>query len=122
LIITGSGSEVQLALSAAEKLTDVKVRVVSFPSFELFKDQSIDYRQSIFPEGVPILAVEAASSFGWREYAHAVVGMESFGASAPAKDLFAHFGFTVDNVVKRAREVLTFYSNHTAHSVILRPF
>jgi len=122
LIITGSGSELQFALGAVEKLNDVKVRVVSFPCFKLFKEQSLEYKQSVFPEGVPILAVEASSTFGWREYSHAVVGMETFGASAPVKDVLNYFGFTVDNVVKKGKEVLAFYSNRHAHSVILRPF
>jgi len=122
LILTGSGSELQLCISAAEKLTDVKVRVVSFPSWELFKEQPLEYRQSVFPEGVPVLAVEAAGSFGWREFAHAAVAMEGFGASAPLKDVMNNFGFTTENVVKRAHEVLAFYSKHPAHNLILRPF
>jgi transketolase len=122
LIITGSGSEVQFAVAAAEKLHDVRVRVVSFPSFELFRAQSLEYKQSVFPEGVPVLAVEAASAFGWDEFSHAVVGMRSFGASAPLKDVLNHFGFTADNVAKKAKEVLEFYSNRPAHNLILRPF
>jgi len=122
LILVGTGSELSLCVSAAEKLTDVKVRVVSFPSFELFREQSLEYRLSVFPEGVPILAVEAAASFSWREFAHATVAMTSFGASAPLKDVLNLFGFTTENVVKKSREVLEFYSKHPAHSVILRPF
>jgi len=122
LILVGSGSELHLCIGAADKLKDIKVRVVSMPSWELFRQQSSDYQNSVFPEGVPILAVEAASSFGWREYAHASVAMTTFGASAPAPAVFARFGFTVDNVVKKAHDLLQFYSTRTAHSVVDRPW
>jgi len=111
LILVGSGSELQLCTGAAEKLKDVKVRVVSMPSWEMFKDQSMEYKKSVFPDGVPILAVEAAGAFGWREYAHAAVAMTTFGASGPANAVFAKFGFTVDNVVNKANDLLKFYSN-----------
>jgi len=126
VILTGSGSEVHLAVAAAEKLTaqGVKVRVVSFPSFELFARQSEEYRLSVFPDGVPVLAVEAAAAFGWREYAHAAVAMTTFGASAPAKDVFNRFGFTADNVATRARELLDFYTKHNQSivSLVRKPF
>jgi len=122
LIITGSGSEVQLAVAAAQKLTDVRVRVVSFPSFELFRAQSLEYKQAVFPDGVPVLAVEAASTFGWDEFSHGVVGMKSFGASAPLKDVLNLFGFTVDNVVTKAKSLLAFYSDRKAHSLVLKAF
>eukprot|EP01118_Nematostelium_gracile_P005662 TRINITY_DN1800_c0_g1_i2.p1 TRINITY_DN1800_c0_g1~~TRINITY_DN1800_c0_g1_i2.p1 ORF type:complete len:259 (-),score=96.97 TRINITY_DN1800_c0_g1_i2:59-835(-) len=112
IILVGTGSELHLATGAAEKLTDAKVRVVSFPSWELFEDQTEEYRKSVFPEGVPVLAVEAASVFGWERYAHSVIGMRGFGASAPLKDLQTHFGFTVDNVVKKAKQLLEYYSKH----------
>jgi len=101
LILTGSGSELNLCVSAVEKLNNIKVRVVSFPCFKLFQEQSLDYKLSVFPEGVPILAVEASSTFSWREYAHAVVGMNSFGASGPLKDVLNTFGLTVENVDKK---------------------
>jgi len=122
LILVGSGSELQLCVSAADKLKDIKVRVVSMPSWELFKQQPTDYQKSVFPEGVPILAVEAASYFGWREFAHASVAMTTFGASAPAAAVFARFGFTVDNVVNKSHELLKFYSTRTPHSVVDRPW
>jgi transketolase len=122
LILVASGSEVHLCTGAADKLKDVKVRVVSMPSWELFKAQPIEYQRSVFPEGVPVLAVEAAGSFGWREYAHAAVAMTTFGASGPAPAVFAKFGFTVDNVVNKSHELLKYYSNRTPHSVVDRPW
>jgi len=122
LILVGTGSEVQLCVAAAALLKDVKVRVVSMPSWELFREQSLEYQKSVFPEGVPVLAVEAGSVVGWREYAHAVHGMKGFGISGPAKDVFAHFGFTPENIAAKAKETLEFYSKHPAHDLISRPF
>lgn len=93
------------------------------PSWELFRAQSLEYQQSVFLEGVPVLSVEASATFGWREYSHASVGLKSFGASGPYKDVYAKFGITADNVAKKARELLDFYSKHgPAHNLVLRPF
>jgi len=122
LILVGTGSELSLCVTAAAELKDVKVRVVSMPSWELFREQSQEYKLSVFPEGVPVMAVEAASAIGWEEYAHTVIGMRTFGASAPFKDVFKHFGFTTENVVNKARATLEFYSKHPAESRVLKPF
>jgi transketolase len=92
------------------------------PSWELFRAQPIDYQLSVFPEGVPVLAVEAASVVGWQEYAHAVVGMSTFGASAPYKEVYKRFGFTTDNIANKARQVVDFYSKHPCGSKVLKPF
>jgi len=122
LILVATGSEVSLAVAAAKEMKDVKVRVVSMPTWELFKSQSVEYQQSVFLDGVPVMAIEAGSVLGWREYAHACWGMKTFGASAPVKDLFMKFGFTTENIIVKAREVLAFYSKHPVHNLILRPF
>jgi len=124
LILVGTGSELHLCTGAADKLRaeGLRVRVVSMPSWELFAAQSVAYRESVFPDGAPILAVEAGSSTGWREYAHATVAMTSFGASGPLKDVLAKFGFTVDNVVKKAKEVHAYYQKVPAVSPLKRPF
>src|SRR5262249_50529824 len=101
LLLIGTGSEVSLCVEAYEKLTaeGVKARVVSLPSWDLFEKQPAEYRDSVIPPGVRArVCVEAASVFGWERYAGptgAVVGMTSFGASAPIKDVMKHFGFTV---------------------------
>jgi len=100
----------------------VKVRVVSFPCWELFQAQPRDYQNSVFLAGVPVLAVEASAVLGWHEYAHAVVGMSSYGASAPLNDVMKNFGFTKDNVVTRAREVLAFYADKAVPNLLERPF
>jgi transketolase len=108
MILMASGSELPLILDAAKKLADEGkgVRVVSFPSWELFEKQDEAYRESVLPKAVSKrLAVEAGSGLGWERYAKSVISMDRFGASAPAKVLFEKFGFTVDNVVAKAKEL-----------------
>jgi len=112
LILIGTGSEVQLALRAGEKLAaeGIAVRVVSLPSWELFDRQSPEYRRSVLPPEVTArMAVEAGVRLGWEHYVGstgAVVGLDSFGASAPGDLLFKKFGFTVENIVAQARALL----------------
>lgn len=105
-IIIGTGSEVQLATGAAEALSGKKVRVVSMPSTNLFDAQDEAYQRSVLTKGVPTVAVEAAVTDAWFKYADAVVGIDHFGESAPADQLFKEFGFTVENVVKAVESVL----------------
>jgi transketolase len=108
VILIGTGTELTLCVEAFEKLTAAgkKVRVVSLPSWELFEKQSKEYRDSVLPPSVTKrVCVEMGSTFGWDRYAGpngTVIGMTSFGASAPLKDLQKHFGFTVDAVMKAA--------------------
>ena len=112
LILIASGSEVTLIISAAERLQGegIAVRCVSMPSWELFDAQPEDYRQQVLPPDVAArLAVELGVSQGWDRYigAHGdMLGVERFGASAPAEVLLREYGFTVDNVVERAKAVL----------------
>ncbi len=93
------------------------------PTWEMFNHQPHEYRQSVFPDGVPILAVEAGSVNGWREYAHSVIGMTNFGASGPLKDVLNYFGFNAANVAKKAHELLEFYAKSPIppYSVVNRP-
>jgi len=107
--IIATGSEVQLAL-AAQKLLDFPVRVVSMPSTSAFDRQDEGYRASVLPKGLPRVAVEAGVTDYWRKYVGlegAVVGIDRFGESAPAGELFKHFGFTPENVAKAVRSVLS---------------
>ncbi len=112
LILIGTGSELSLCVSAYEKLTaeGVRVRVVSMPSTDIFDAQDEAYKKSVLPPDVKArVSVEAASVFGWERYvgdAGAIIGMTTFGGSAPAKDLFKKFGFTVDHVIEVAKKVL----------------
>jgi transketolase len=112
VILIGTGSEVPLCLEAYEKLKaeGVKARVVSMPSWELFEQQDEKYRDSVLPPSVHArVAVEQAEVFGWERWVGlrgTVVGMRSFGASAPLKALMQKFGFTVEHVVKAAKETI----------------
>ena len=108
MILMASGSEVSLVLDAAQKLADegMGVRVVSFPSWELFEKQDEAYRESVLPKNIQKrLAVEAGAGIGWERYAKSVISIERYGASAPAKIIFEKFGFTVENVVAKAKEL-----------------
>ncbi len=111
LILIGSGSEVSLAMKAAQELAaETTVRVVSMPSWELFEKQPEAYRQEVLPAGVKVkIAVEAGIAMGWSKYtgnAGNCVCMKGFGKSAPYKELQKLFGFTVENVVSVARGIL----------------
>lgn len=104
VVILATGSEVELALSCAAQLEvqGVGADVVSMVSTELFDEQSADYRSDIVPEGALIVSIEAASTFGWQRYTGTsglTIGLDHFGASAPAGDLFAKFGFTPEAIV-----------------------
>lgn len=102
-IIIATGSEVNLAVDAAKALKNKgkNIKVVSMLSVEIFEKQSDEYKNKILPKGIKTIAVEAASKLGWFKYADEVIGMDTFGASAPAEKLFEHFGFTVDNLISK---------------------
>jgi len=112
IILIGSGSEVSLTLAARERLLEqgIQARVVSMPSWELFDAQPEGYRKSVLPPSIPArLAVEAGVSQGWRAYVGDqgdVIGLDHFGASAPAKILMREYGFSVDNVYARALKLI----------------
>lgn len=112
IILIATGSEVDLILQAQAKLTEAGIasRVVSMPSWELFEKQDATYKEKVFPEAIKKrLAVEAGSPLGWHKYITdegAVIAMTGFGESAPAEDLYKVFGFTVENVVAKAMELL----------------
>jgi transketolase len=111
IILIATGSEVHLALESRDRLTSegVQVRVVSMPSTNLFSAQSDQYREQVLPPGVPLLVIEAGISLGWRSYIGpqiAVIGVDSFGASAPGPVVMEHYGFTVDNICSRSRHLL----------------
>ena len=112
IILMGTGSEVQLCMGAYEQLTKegVRCRVVSMPAWELFEKQSKEYKDQLFPPEVRHrIAVEAGTTLGWKEYTGldgCVIARRDFGASAPIKELLAHFGFTVEHVLGEARKML----------------
>jgi transketolase len=109
IILMASGSEVSLVLEAGRKLAEEGrgVRVVSFPSWDLFEGQDESYRESVLPKNIPLrLAVEAGATLGWDRYATSTLGIDHFGASAPGNVVLEKFGFTVENVVARAKALL----------------
>ena len=112
IVFIATGSEVALAVAAAEALAenDVKARVVSMPSTDVFDAQDADYRESVLPAAVTArVVIEAGVTETWWRYAGAegrVIGLDRFGESAPANELFEHFGFSVDNVVHVAKDLL----------------
>ncbi|HMR98967.1 MAG TPA: transketolase [Anaerolineales bacterium] len=108
IILMATGSEVSLIFDAAQKLHEEGkgVRVVSFPSWELFEKQDEAYKESVLPKSLTKrLAVELGASLGWERYAKSTLCIDHYGASAPYKVIFEKFGFTVENVVKRAKEL-----------------
>ena len=113
VILMATGSEVSLVMEAQTKLKEqgIASRVVSMPSWELFEKQDAAYKEKVLPRSLrKRLAVEAGSPLGWHKYVTdegSVIGMTTFGESAPAPDLMKFFGFTVDNVVKKAKELLS---------------
>ncbi len=112
VVLMASGSEVSLCLDAYEKLQSegIKARVVSMPSWEIFERQSDEYKEEVLPSDIKArVAVEQASSFGWSQYVGStgrVIGMRTFGASAPLKELQKKFGFTPETVMTAARETI----------------
>ena len=112
LILIGTGTELDLCVQAAKKLTkeDRKVRVVSMPCVELFEEQSDSYKEEVLPSNIrKRLVVEAAESFGWHKYTGLdgiCITMDRFGASAPGGKCMTNFGFTVENVVNKTKEIL----------------
>jgi transketolase len=112
VVLIGTGSEVSLCLDAAEQLShdEVAVRVVSMPCVDRFAELAADEQQAVIgPAGTPRIAVEAASPIGWDRFVGengAIIAMHSFGASAPAADVYRHFGITAEAIVKRARELI----------------
>ncbi len=111
IVLIGTGSEVHLALAAQEQLSkrDVRARVVSMPSWELFDEQPAEYRMQVLPPDVPKLAIEAGIARGWRDYVgeHGdIIGLDRFGASAPGKVVMEKLGFTAEHVAERALSLL----------------
>ena len=124
LILTGSGSEVHICLEAGSRLSKelkINVSIVSFPSFELFERQPLEYKKTVFPQNVPVVSLEASSTFGWERYAHYSLGMQTFGASGPFEQVYQKFGLTVENLVEKSKRLLEFYSKKKPEWLVDRP-
>lgn len=111
IVLVGTGSEVHVVLAAREALEKggVRARAVSMPSWELFEEQTAEYRRQVLPAGVPVIAVEAGITLGWERYVGdrgAAIGIDRFGESAPGKTVYEKMGFTVENIVDHAKKAL----------------
>ena len=111
VILVATGSEVSLIVKAGEKLKEsgINATLVSMPSFAIFEEQDEDYKMSIFPHGVPKVSVEAGATMGWWKYIGRdgiAIGIDHFGASAPGPVVMEKFGFSVDNVVEKAKSLV----------------
>ena len=111
VVIATSGAEMMVAIEGAKILAaeGIAANVVSFVCLEKFESQSQQYRESILPNGVPVVSIEASASRGWERYSHAQIGLTTFGASAPCNDNMKYFGFTKENVVAKAKALLVHF-------------
>lgn len=123
VILVATGSEVALSVDAAKALASegINARVVSLPEWQTFNEQSEEYKLSVFPD-VPTLSVEVMTTFGWDEFAHASIGLDRFGASGKAEDLFKEFGFTTENVAAKAKKLIDYYKGKQVDSKLKKPF
>jgi transketolase len=111
VVLLGAGSELWPALEASKLLEaeGIRARVVSFPSWKLFEEQTAEYKASVLLPGVPKVAIEAGSTLGWWKYAGTdgdVIGLDRFGASAPGPKVLAELGFGADSIAARARKLV----------------
>jgi transketolase len=111
VVLIGTGAEVWPAMDAAKLLAadGIQARVVSFPSWKIFEEQTAEYKASVLPAGVPRLAIEAGATLGWWKYVGLdgdVIGLDRFGASAPGPIVLAHLGFGADSVAARAKKLV----------------
>ena len=120
LIMVATGTEVNLALKTAETLK-YPVTVISMPCMNLYDQQPIEYKRSLFPLGVPVISVEAASSFSWPKYSHLHIGVETFGISAPAAKVYEHFGLIPSKIAEKANHVVEYYTTHQVPDLVERP-
>jgi len=107
-VLVATGSEVHLCTEAAERLgaSGVAASVVSLPSWDRFAAQSESFRTTVFPAGVPVLSIEAATTYGWERFADDCIGIDRFGASAPGNVVLEKLGINVDHIVERATALI----------------
>jgi transketolase len=111
VILIATGSELHLALSSIDQLAkeDLKVRIVSFPCWTLFKSQPLSYQNQILPKEIPQLFIEAGTTLGWNSYIgidEQFIGVDKYGASAPGEVVMREYGFTVENICEKVRVLL----------------
>lgn len=119
IILVATGSEVSPCVQAAT--ANPHFQVVSLPCWELFEQQPYEYRKKVFPDGVPVLSVEAGATLGWEKYAHASHGIDRFGVSANGADVAKFFHLNKDDIVARAEKLIAWSQGRTVLSCIDRP-
>jgi transketolase len=109
----GTGSEVSLCVETAQLLAKegIASRVVSMPCWELFEEQSQEYKESVFPQGIPVISVEAMSTFGWHKFAHVAICLDTFGHSAPYKQIYEKVGLVPNVIADKAKKTIAHYKN-----------
>ncbi|CUS21985.1 LAQU0S04e05534g1_1 [Lachancea quebecensis] len=124
ITLVSTGSEVSITVEAAKVLAgkNVKARVVSLPDFHTFDQQPEEYQLSVFPDGVPIMSIEVLSTSGWSKYAHESFGLDRFGASGKAPEIYKTFEFTPEGISTRAEKTIAFYKNKQVTSPLHKPF
>ena len=124
VILVATGSEVSLAIEGAEALAakGVSARVVSLPDQHTFDQQSKEYRLSVLPDGIPIVSIEVLTTTGWAKYSHEQFGIDRFGASGKASDVYKFFEFTADGVADRALKTIEFYKGSKIVSPLNKAF
>ncbi|KAJ1553505.1 Transketolase, partial [Nowakowskiella sp. JEL0078] len=113
VILVATGSEVQIAQETQKYLKEhfeISARVVSFPCWELFEEQSQEYKESVFEKGKPVVSIEVMTTLGWHKYAHYPIGIDTFGKSAPAKDVYKYFGFYAEALASKVKKVVEHYA------------
>jgi transketolase len=122
-ILVATGSEVHIAVKAAEllKAEGVAIRVVSMPCWELFDEQTMAYKESVFLPGIPVISVEAMSTLGWSKYAHVSLGLDTFGMSAPAAKIYETVGLVPDVIAAKTKKAIAFYKTVTPEYKLRNP-
>jgi transketolase len=112
--LVATGSEVGPSVEAAKKLTEsgIATRVVSMPCQEVFLEQASSYQRVVLPGHLPTLSIEASAVHGWHRFSHAQIGMTSFGMSGAGDAVFAHFGFTAENIASKGKALVEFYKSN----------
>jgi transketolase len=124
LTMVATGSEVGPTVEAAKKLTEsgIATRVVSMPCQEVFLEQASSYQQVVLPGHLPTLSIEASAVHGWHRFSHAQIGMTSFGMSGAGDAVFAHFGFTPENIASKGGALVEFYKQRTRSDLTIAVF
>jgi transketolase len=120
----GTGSEVSLCVEASKLLSaeGIPSRVVSMPCWELFEEQSQEYKESVFPKGVPVVSVEAMSTFGWSRFAHVSIGLDTFGYSAPYQKIYEKVGLVGSVIAEKAKKTIAYYKGVEPEYKLRIPF